>query len=305
MAKQSQTKQGEDESIPGVTPEGETEEKPAKGGKKAPAKQQDKGDQLPASMADMEAYADAGLEDADADAFAIPFLQILQSNSPQVKRSDPAYIKGAQEGMIVNTVSGELFNTDDEGIQIVPCHYRRAFTAWVPRDHGGGFRGEVAPNDPVLGEAERDTSGKLWHAGNGLEYLDTRYHYVLLVRSDGSYEPALITMSSTQIKKSRQINTRLNNFRAQGSKGKFTPPTFGLLLTLHTASEQKDDYTWFGWRPDFSETGLRLLSLDNEAERELFFAGRDFRDQVKAGAVQEVAPDQGDVSGDDAAASQY
>lgn len=288
----------QDDAIPGVD---EQNDGGAVKSKKAPAKGR-QGDDLPANVGDMEQFAGAGLEDADADAYAIPFLQILQSNSPQVKRSEAAYIKGAQDGMIVNTVSQELFNTDDEGVQVVPCYYRRAFTAWVPRDHGGGFKGEVDVNDPALQDAVRD-GARLWNESTGLEYLDTRYHYVLVVRDDGSYEPALITMSSTQIKKSRQINTRCSNFKVQGSKGKFTPPTFGLMLRLDTASESNDQGSWHGWKPDFGK--MRALDLQDEAEREIFYAGKEFRDQVKAGAVQEAAPDQDAVSGDDAAADQY
>ena len=39
-----------------------------------------------------------GLEEATADDYAIPFLRILQSMSPQLKKSDGKFIAGAEEG---------------------------------------------------------------------------------------------------------------------------------------------------------------------------------------------------------------
>lgn len=254
---------------------------------------------LPAGVEELEQHAGEGFEQADADSYAIPFVQILQSNSPQVKRSEGAYVQGAAEGMVINTVSNDLYNADDEGITVVPVDYRRAFTAWVPRDHGGGFRGEVDVNDDVLRNTTR-VGAKLWNEETGLEYVDTRYHYVLVIRSDGEVEPALITMSSTQLKKSRNIMTRLNNSKLPSGK---TAPMYANVITLHTTPEQNDQGSWFGWKPDFQS--MRFLNLDDEGEHAIFGAAKQFRDQLRAGQVKEAAPDQDAVGGDDAAASQY
>ena len=49
--------------------------------------------------------AGSGFEEATSDSYAVPFLQVLQSGSPQCKKSDGKYIKGAEEGMIFNTVT--------------------------------------------------------------------------------------------------------------------------------------------------------------------------------------------------------
>jgi len=254
---------------------------------------------LPAGVEDLEDLGEEGFEGTDSDSYAIPFLQILQSNSPQVKRSEGAYIKGAAEGMVLNNVSNELFNQEDEGVVVVPVDYRRAFTAWVPRDDGGGFRGEVSTDDPILERCTREGS-KLVDAQTGLEYVDTRYHYVMLVRADGSFEPALITMTSTQIKKSRQIMTRLRNVKVNGKKGKFTPPTYANALRLYTTPESNDQGSWFGWKPDFNQ--LRLLDYAGE-EADLFAEAKSFRDQLRAGAVREQQPEA--PEGDDDAASKY
>lgn len=39
-----------------------------------------------------------GLEEAGVGDYAIPFLRVLQSMSPQLKKSDGQYIQGAEEG---------------------------------------------------------------------------------------------------------------------------------------------------------------------------------------------------------------
>jgi hypothetical protein len=82
--------------------------------------------------------AGKGLEGTTKSDFAIPFLSMLQSNSPQVET-----LKGAKAGMLVNTITNELF---DEAI-VIPCAYQRRFVRWAPRSAGGGYRGDLSPLD--------------------------------------------------------------------------------------------------------------------------------------------------------------
>lgn len=234
----------------------------------------------------LEGMDSEGFEEADADSYAIPFLAILQSNSPQCKRSDGKYVQGAQEGMLFNTVTEELFD-GDEGVLVVPVHYQRVFVKWVPKDEGGGFLGEVPVDDPLVTQGERDGGKIVLEDGNHL--VDTRKHYVVVLKPDGSYEPMLITMASTQIKKSRQLMTRLRNLKLRGAKGPFTPPMFANLVRLVTTPEQNEHGSWYGWRPDFAS--LRQLDLQQELEQELFLAAKDFREAVKAGKVKEQQPE--------------
>ena len=49
-----------------------------------------------------------GLEDTTSEDFAIPFIRIIQSGSPQTKKADGKYVKGAEEGDIINTVSNQI-----------------------------------------------------------------------------------------------------------------------------------------------------------------------------------------------------
>ena len=68
--------------------------------------------------------AGTGLEEAGADDYAIPFLRVLQSMSPQLKKSDGKYIQGAEEGNLFNTVT-ESYYDGTEGVEIIPCAYKK------------------------------------------------------------------------------------------------------------------------------------------------------------------------------------
>lgn len=228
-----------------------------------------------------------GFEEADADAYAIPFLAILQSNSPQCKRSEGEYIKGAEEGMLFNTVTRDIYNGDD-GLEIVPVHYQRVFAHWVPRDEGGGFLGEMSVDDPRIQEAEREGSRLVDKDGNYI--VDTRKHYVIVKKPDGEFEPMLITMSSTQLKKSRQIMTRLRNLKLRNSSGKlFTPPMFASFFKMVTVPESNKEGSWYGWKPEWDT--LQQLDLQNDSDAELFQAAKDFREAILGGLVQEQQPE--------------
>lgn len=228
-----------------------------------------------------EEDANSGFETADAEAYAIPFLNILQSGSPQVKKSDGAYIKGAEEGMLFNTVTQELIS--DEGVVVIPCYYKRSFIKWAPRETGGGYRGEVSPSDPQVTAGKTNAEGQLIDA-EGNELTDTRTHYVLVLDKNGGYQPAVISMSSSQLKKSRQWMSRMNGLKFTRADGTlFTPPMFSHTYRVSTAAESNDKGSWFGWK---IESGA---PVDNPA---LYQAAKAFRDAVSSGEVKEQQPAQ-------------
>lgn len=226
--------------------------------------------------------ANTGFEEADRDAYAIPFLTILQSSSPQCKKSDGAYIKGAEEGMLYNTVSQQVYK-GEEGIEIIPVHYKRAFIEWKPRDSGGGFVAEhnAADGQDLLRHSVRDDKGHDM-LPNGNLLSDTRSHYVIILHADGTFEPAVIAMTSTQMKKSRRWMTVMQNrkmVRADGTP--FTPPMFSHKYRASTVPESNDQGSWFGWK---LTTGEQLSDVN------LYAAAKQFRDAIVSGEVKTQQP---------------
>lgn len=238
-----------------------------------------------------EEDAGAGFEEADASAYAIPFLQILQSGSPQCKKSDGAYIKGAEEGMFYNTVTQELYSGED-GLLVVPAHYSNRFIEWKTRESGGGFVAEHLPGETeptVKDDKNRDV------LPNGNTLVDTRNHYVLFKDKEGNWQPALITMSSTQLKKSRQWMSKMQGIKIKRADGStITAPMASRVYRLTTVPEQNDKGSWFGFRIEL-EGIVDNASLYNDA--------KSFAEAVKSGAkkanFEQQAAHQADTTGDE------
>jgi hypothetical protein len=85
-----------------------------------------------AIMSDLEQDAGAGFDGMTQEDYALPFLRLLTSTSPEVGEVD-----GALPGMILNSVTGELFDGKN-GIAVVPCAYVRQYIEWTPRGQGSG-----------------------------------------------------------------------------------------------------------------------------------------------------------------------
>ena len=114
---------------------------------------------LPATMDASMLAADAGIgrESMSITDMALPYLLILQSLSPQVKKSSPQRVDGAEEGDIFNTVTQELFASED-GINVIPCAFQKAWVEWAPRDSGGGWIASHS-SDQILNHCNRNEQG--------------------------------------------------------------------------------------------------------------------------------------------------
>jgi len=72
-----------------------------------------------------------GFESMTSKDMEIPFMTILESGSPQCKKSNDQYIAGAEEGMIMNTFTQKVFD-GDLGIEIIPCFFEKVMLEWKP-----------------------------------------------------------------------------------------------------------------------------------------------------------------------------
>ena len=194
-----------------------------------------------------------GFEEATRDAFAIPFLAILQDLSPQTKKTKSEYIEGAKPGQIYQNVSQVVLDS----VRVIPCHFSQVFVEWVPRNKGGGF---VAAYDPDTGsqkmkQAVRD--GAKSTLPNGNELYDTRQHFVLVLMEDGSTLPALIAMKSSSLKVSRRWMSQMQAATIEVAGQMVVPPMFAWSYNLSTAEESNDQGAWYQW-----EIGERERVLD-------------------------------------------
>lgn len=238
---------------------------------------------------DFAAHAGRGMEGATQDSFAIPFIKTLQKMSPQVDEDSGAAIKGAKAGMFFETVSKTMYD-GKKGILIVPCAYRRTFLRWGPRGtDSGGFKGEIAPEELTKMRADgivKELEGRLFFplADGSINPKkcdsvdDVRNHYVLLVDEDeGVFTQALMSLTSTQIKKSKNLMSALANKKLTAKDGsRYTPPTFANLVRVTSVPESNDNGSWHGVN----------FALEGEvADANIFQAALDYNQTIAKGQI--------------------
>ena len=196
-----------------------------------------------------EADANQGTQNIRQEDLALPFLKVLGQLSPEVNKRDAKYVEGAEPGMILNTVSNELYD-GTKGINVLPVFYKRQFIEWQDRGESKGAPVHIYDAGDDIPQTTRDKSNKDRLAnGNYLE--NTASHYVILVGNAPS--TALISMKATQLKISRKWNSMMMGIKMQGKNGLFTPPTYSHIYKLKTVQQSNDKGTWFGW--DVSKVG--------------------------------------------------
>ena len=196
------------------------------------------------AISSFEVDSGKGLGKLTQEDLALPFLKILGQLSPEVNKRDGKYVKGAEPGMIFNSVTGELYD-GAKGIQVVPCHYKLEYIEW--RDRGEGSGAPVAihsSSSDVMTKTTRDASFKD-RLPNGNYVERTASHFVIVNGQTPS--TALIAMKSTQLKISRKWNSMMAGIRLKGKNGLFTPASFSHIYQLKTIQQSNDKGTWFGW----------------------------------------------------------
>ena len=221
-----------------------------------------------------EADANAGSQNMTQEDLALPFLKVLGQLSPEVNKRDGKYVEGAEPGMILNTVTNEVFD-GTKGIDVLPVFYERKYVEWQDRGEGKGAPVAIHNADSdIVSTTTRDKSFKdRLPNGNYLE--NTANHFVVVLGN--SPQTALISMKATQLKISRKWNSMMMGIKMQGKNGLFTPPTYSHIYKLKTVQQSNDKGTWFGW--DVSKVGPIT-------DKGIYEIAKGFSNNVAKGAVQ-------------------
>lgn len=211
----------------------------------------------------------AGNEAVKSEDLTIPRVDVFQSLSPQINPRKSEYIEGAEPGLLFNTATEEIYGDE---VTIIPVLFRKEYVIWKDRDSGGGFRGAF----PTFEHAEKHRE-ELEDA-NLCESVETAQHFCLVVKEDGSTEEAVISMSKSKLKCSRDLNTQA---RMRGG------PRFATaykLSSVEATNQNNQDYyniktKPLGWVPE-----------------ELFHHAESMYESVRSGA-KDVARDAPDAEG--------
>ena len=219
-----------------------------------------------------------GAENVGTEDMIVPRIELIQALSPVRKKSDPAYIEGAEEGMLYNNVTRALYGTE---VTVIPVYYTKQYLVWKDRKLGGGgsngFRGAFATE-----AAARDAIAQL--AEDGLEVADTAQHFVL-VRNGDDWQEAVVSMSKSKIKVSKRWNSlmRLTNTDSFSR-------AYKLSSTVETNARNESYY-------NFNVTALGFVT------KEMYERAEKLYETVRTGGVKVSNDYDGEVH--DAAPSEY
>jgi len=147
-----------------------------------------------------------GSENVGQDDIVIPRLEIVQALSPCVKDGDPAFNPEARPGMLINSVTKQLYG---KTVMVIPVYYTKQWLVWKARKDKagkpleGGFFGAYNSDIEAKERAEEEGGDE-----SNIEIIDTPQHLCLLVNQfSGSIDEVMISMPRTKAKISRQWNS--------------------------------------------------------------------------------------------------
>ena len=206
------------------------------------------GDKMPDFLKEKQGTS-RGNENVTTDDLVIPRLEILQQISPELIKNDPLYIKGAEAGQMINSVTKQVYGNE---VFVVPVHFSKQWLVWRDRKKGGGFLGSFPNEMDALTKAEAEGGTK-----EGIEVMDTPTHYCLLVnRESGSVEEIMLSMPRTKAKISRQWNSMVK--LAGGDR-------FSRVYRITTQVEENQKGKFYNYV--VAQSGFPLKALYEQAEK--------------------------------------
>jgi hypothetical protein len=250
-------------------------------------------------------YAGGGFEGQTNADIAIPFINVLQALSPQLEKID-----GAKAGMLINTVTEEVFKSD-EGVLFIPALTQHVFVEWVPRDKGGGFVGVHASNSDIVARARasaakkaeetgKDDFGKL-NTDSGNQLIETFYVYGVLADDVAPLGMAVLAFTSTKIKVYKKFNTKVRTHLVPTANGgRVNPPLFANLTRIKSFKDKNPKGEFYNFELVPAVGGDLKASLLAPSDPR-FVAAVDCKKMVESGVARAAFESQA-TSGDDSAA---
>lgn len=242
---------------------------------------------------------ETGMEGTRQAEKQFPGLRIIQSNSPQLKRGEPAYDPDAKPGDILNNATGERWE-GEKGLDIVIFGKDYHYGEWIPIDDGGGFRGMHMPDERLVQDLIRQY-GRFkplpWVNGNGekVELVETGQLFTFYGDSPIAAEtaqPAYISLSSTMMPVYQRWLSRHAGWRYKQQDGSMKEAAlWAYVWRLTTAYQSKGQYSWFVFRLE-PVGGKPMESLTAVHDRALFGMAKSAFDDFRAGMIKAAQDEQ-------------
>lgn len=232
---------------------------------------------------DYSAYAGQGFESHTRDDYAVPFLGVLQSNSPLVETN-----ASAKAGLLVNTVTQDLYD-GKEGIIFIPVDTKHTVIEWKPRNLGGGFVAEHTMDSALITKVKAEQEFGKWRTVKGDENSnnlnETFSVYGIFVGPSGSPEQMIMSFSSTKIKTYKRWMTKARTVQVVLPDGRrINPPLFAHKYRVTSVSEKNAKGSYYNFNIDFDGGNAEKCRLPTNDP--LFQAGVTFFELLKEGSIK-------------------
>lgn len=232
--------------------------------------------------------AHEGFEGTSIKDLSIPFINVLQSLSPEVQDE---LVPGSKAGDLLNSVTKEIIN---QPLTVIPIKKEESWVEWVPRNKGGGLVGRHEPNSEIVLNAIKGNGGSRippkgadgkripfkTPAGNDL--IETYYVYCLITDETGTSIESycVLSFSSAKIKAYKDWMTSLYTLKG-------APPIFANRARISTSKEKNEAGTFFIYRvaPLFDTWRESLIRPDEEGMK-LLTEARDFAKMIDEGLAK-------------------
>jgi hypothetical protein len=137
----------------------------------------------------------------------IPRLEVVQALSKAIEPGHQNYIKGAQAGDLINSVTRRNYGKE---AFVVNVHYTKQYLVWKDIKKGGGFFGAFPDMEQARDRAKQEGWKGDENDSSGIEIIDTPVHLCLIVdREVGSVDEIMVSLPRTKAKISRQWNSMI------------------------------------------------------------------------------------------------
>lgn len=232
---------------------------------------------------DYAQYAGMGFETHTREDYAVPFLGVLQSNSPQIEN-----MAEAKPGKLINTVTNDLYESKT-GIKFVPVYTDHMFVEWKTRDAGGGFVAQHTLDSEIVKKVKLEQEFGKYKMVKGdvksNDLIETYYVYGIFVHEDGSSEQMMIAFSSTKVKVYKRWMTKARTIQIQLPDGRrINPPIFAHRYKITSMSEKNSKGSFYNFQIDFD--GKDAAECRLPVSDPIFQQAVGFMDLIKQGAVK-------------------
>jgi hypothetical protein len=231
---------------------------------------------------DYSEYANQGFENQTRDDYAVPFLGVLQTNSPLCETSATA-----RPGMLVNTVTQETYTAD--GVVFIPVDTQHVVVEWKPRSLGGGFVAVHEMSSEIVKKAAEEQEFGKWKTIKGdlnsNDLVETFYVYGLMVHESGASEQMIIAFTSTKIKSYKRWMTKARTLQVALPDGRrVNPPLFAHKYRVTTVKETNPKGSFFNFNVEFAAEDAVKCRLGTT--NPLFLSAKAFFDLLKEGKIK-------------------